>query len=1000
MRRRADFPERRVAASLPPTGGQHCGLLCSPLAVSAAGPSVRRSSPRTDRSVQRKAINTCAVMQSLVSSPPGSASLLIEPNVSELTLQTGDSVRFSCSGDRPVTWKVTSRGQKKHLQENGTVKIDSAKYTDTGTYICAYQDANSTESKSIHVFVQDASNFWHTVKFRISVQMGTDAVLPCLITDPSVPLSDILLIAKRSHREIAASFDAKKGFTIHNVQLHDKDKYVCVANVNGSQKSSNEMELVVSAEPKEPPTVTMSPIKHLRIPGEVFKLTCTITNNVGIANTRWEHNAKDVTSMSTTDVSFSGGTFTGVSTLRVPNIQFNDSGEYTCIGANSKGSHRISASLEVIEKPFVNITTLQKTRVSLHMGDSVALTVYIEAYPDIFSWKWEHVTADNILNVSSKGNLKPYGEYRSESSLVLNRIKKKEAGTYTFYASNSKANGSLSFKVIVYSSPKVEMSSTDFNSTHILTCTATGNPRPTFQWFQCSSISCRDEMRHLQTGEETKAIDENTVESYLTLNNTPHNTTILCIASNIAGNSSAQNVFANTVLTVTSNIENPLFNPVLIAMAGVGIFLLLLSSFLFYKYQKKPKYEVRWQIVKVSGDNQYICIDPTQLPYNDKWEFPRANLHFGKTLGAGAFGQVMEAKAIGLGKDEAALKVAVKMLKSSAHSDEVEALMSELKILSHLGNHQNIVNLLGACTQGGPILVITEYCRHGDLLNFLRRKAEAMNDMFTPCLSDFSSNYKNISVEQKYVRSDSGFGSEGNSGYVDMKPVMPNKSARESSLMEEEEDNDDHLPLDLHDLLNFSLQVAQGMSFLASKNCIHRDVAARNVLITQGRVAKICDFGLARDIENDINYVVKGNARLPVKWMAPESIFDCIYTVQSDVWSYGILLWEIFSLGRSPYPGIVVNQKFYKMIKEGYKMDSPDSAPLDIYRLMKACWDLEPTKRPNFNQITDLINRQMSLITDQDYANIISGKQEEDCEDPKCVDVQQPLITGNNYQFC
>uniref|UniRef100_A0A667GP32 Protein kinase domain-containing protein n=1 Tax=Lynx canadensis TaxID=61383 RepID=A0A667GP32_LYNCA len=140
--------------------------------------------------------------------------------------------------------------------------------------------------------------------------------------------------------------------------------------------------------------------------------------------------------------------------------------------------------------------------------------------------------------------------------------------------------------------------------------------------------------------------------------------------------------------------------------------------------------------------------------------------------------------------------------------------------------------------------------------------------------------------------------------------------------------------------------------------CIHRDVAARNVLLTSGRVAKIGDFGLARDIMNDSNYIVKGNARLPVKWMAPESIFDCVYTVQSDVWSYGILLWEIFSLGLNPYPGILVNSKFYKLVKDGYQMAQPAFAPKNIYSIMQACWALEPTRRPTFQQICSLLQKQ------------------------------------------
>ncbi|MGH0154257.1 UNVERIFIED_CONTAM: hypothetical protein FKN15_033630 [Acipenser sinensis] len=171
---------------------------------------------------------------------------------------------------------------------------------------------------------------------------------------------------------------------------------------------------------------------------------------------------------------------------------------------------------------------------------------------------------------------------------------------------------------------------------------------------------------------------------------------------------------------------------------------------------------------------------------------------------------------------------------------------------------------------------------------------------------------------------------------------------------------DDTMALDTEDLLSISYQVAKGMSFLASKNCIHRDLAARNILITPGRVAKICDFGLARDIKNDSNYVVKGNARLPVKWMAPESIFECVYTFESDVWSYGILLWELFSLGSSPYPGMPVDSKFYKMIKEGYRMVGPEFAPDEMCDIMKACWDADPLERPSFGQIVEKIEQQLS----------------------------------------
>uniref|UniRef100_A0A4W5LAI0 receptor protein-tyrosine kinase n=1 Tax=Hucho hucho TaxID=62062 RepID=A0A4W5LAI0_9TELE len=425
---------------------------------------------------------------------------------------------------------------------------------------------------------------------------------------------------------------------------------------------------------------------------------------------------------------------------------------------------------------------------------------------------------------------------------------------------------------------------------------------------------------------------------------------------------------------------------------------------------RKPRYEIRWKIIQASDGNNYTFIDPSQLPYNEKWEFPRDKLKLGKILGAGAFGKVVQATAYGLGEDDNAIRVAVKMLKARAHSDEREALMSELKILSHLGQHKNIVNLLGACTQAGPVLVITEYCSHGDLLNFLRHKQETFLNfvMNMPEVPEETSDYKNVCEEKQFIRSDSGISSVSSDSYLEMRP--------------------DLWPLDMDDLLRFSYQVAQGLDFLAAKNCIHRDVAARNVLLTDRRVAKICDFGLARDIMNDSNYVVKGNARLPVKWMAPESIFDCLYTVQSDVWSYGILLWEIFSLGKSPYPSILVDTKFYKMIESGYQMSRPDFAPPEMYTIMKMCWNLEPIERPTFSKISQLIERvlgEQPERPDQQYQNIQQQdmviEELEPCDDDDDDDgdddetkfcdgscdqsceheeEEQPLMKTNNYQFC
>uniref|UniRef100_A0A452S2Z4 Tyrosine-protein kinase n=1 Tax=Ursus americanus TaxID=9643 RepID=A0A452S2Z4_URSAM len=151
-------------------------------------------------------------------------------------------------------------------------------------------------------------------------------------------------------------------------------------------------------------------------------------------------------------------------------------------------------------------------------------------------------------------------------------------------------------------------------------------------------------------------------------------------------------------------------------------------------------------------------------------------------------------------------------------------------------------------------------------------------------------------------------------------------------------------------LLQMVGDAAAGMEYLESKCCIHRDLAARNCLVTEKNVLKISDFGMSRE-EADGIYAASGGLRqVPVKWTAPEALNYGRYSSESDVWSFGILLWETFSLGASPYPNLS-NQQTREFVEKGGRLPCPELCPDAVFRLMEQCWAYEPGQRPSFSAI-------------------------------------------------
>ena len=349
-------------------------------------------------------------------------------------------------------------------------------------------------------------------------------------------------------------------------------------------------------------------------------------------------------------------------------------------------------------------------------------------------------------------------------------------------------------------------------------------------------------------------------------------------------------------------------------MAGLvpGLLFLLISTaviiamVLLTRRMRQKTYTISRELEAsegLSGNKTLYLVKASENPFNFLMEYDMEynypSLEVVGELGEGAFGRVFKARAPGLQRGDFIPEfVAVKTLKDDTLTD---AFCKEVKSVIQF-NHPNIIRLLAVCSESSQKCMIFEFMDLGGLDDLLR-KSDPDNESVDP-------------------------------------------TEREKSVV-----------ITPSDFLSCSLQIAEGLAYLAGQRYVHRDIAARNCLVDHNLVVKIGDFGLSREVNSMDYYRVGGTqADLPVRWMPPEALLFGKFTTQSDVWSFGILMWEVYTFGHQPYKGLS-NHEVIDAVKSSKVLECPRLCPASMYDIMKGCWTRSPAKRPNMETILERLKR-------------------------------------------
>ncbi|XP_068595081.1 NT-3 growth factor receptor-like [Brachionichthys hirsutus] len=481
--------------------------------------------------------------------------------------------------------------------------------------------------------------------------------------------------------------------------------------------------------------------------------------------------------------------------------------------------------------------------------------------------------------------------------------------------------------------------------------TVRGSPHPTLRWFH------RDkEINHTEYVRPDMDIYQDYIEGCLTFKNPTHH-------NNGNYTLEATNYLGVAVSTVCGHfLDQPFDGPetdydyvtptaetlkpkeetfgvsIAVGLAGFACVMLVVLFLLLNKYGRRSKFGMKGPVAVISGEEDSasplhqvnhgiispctldagpdtVVIGMTRIPVIENPQYfrhghncnkpttyvqhiKRRDIVLKRELGEGAFGKVFLAECYNLSPSKDKMLVAVKTLKDPTLAARKD-FQREAELLTNL-QHEHIVKFYGVCVDGDPLIMVFEYMKHGDLNKFLR--AHGPDAMIL----------------------------------VDGQPLQTSGE------------------LGLSQMLHIASQIAAGMIYLASQHFVHRDLATRNCLVGNGLLVKIGDFGMSRDIYSTDYYRVGGHTMLPIRWMPPESIMYRKFTTESDVWSFGVILWEIFTYGKQPWFQLA-NNEVIECITQGRVLERPRLCPKDVYDMMLGCWQREPQQRLNIKDIQKIL---------------------------------------------